>query len=293
MSQGYVAKKGLPGRDEDTAVSECVTLVSCYVLRRKRSGSASDEDDTETAYEYQVWIVAHVYCGPHAASIPAVVAKVAEGESAAEVLGEHLRKAVADVAADRAMAAVWRSADLTRQQALDLVADLPGMLRERAGASLGNLADAAGAPAVLATFGGELAAVFLLEPVLEPVTQALHGLEVAGIVIGLAMGQPHLSILCAKHLLDDKVGSGLATTFERAMRPAESVGEDKAADAVTGDKARAEMLGDAQNPPHDSARQILEDTRRDDSPDLLGSPADDDDAVSPHKPGGPAASTLS
>ena len=256
-------------------MSECVTLVSCYVLRRKKRASASNENDTRTAYGYQVWVVAQVCCGPDAASIPAFVAKVAEGDSAAAI--RRIRKAVADVEADRTMAAFWRSANLTRQQALDLVADLPDTLRELAGTSLGSLAGVAGVPIPVAMSGGEITSAFLLEPVLEPVTWMLHGLEVAGIVIGLAIGQPHLSILCAKHLLHDEVGSGLATVFERTMRPAEAVSDDS-------DSATDSATGDAQSP-----KTILSGSWR--AP--AQGPAAKDGAVSSHKPSGPAASALS
>jgi hypothetical protein len=283
-------------------VSGCVTLVSCYVLRRKRSGSASDEDDALAACEYQVWIISQVYCGPDAAYIPAVVARAAAGDNAAEVLSERLRKAVAEAAADRTMAAVWRSAGFTRQQALDLVADLPDTLRGRAGTAVGNLAALAGVPTPVAVFSGEVAAAFMLEPVLRPVTQALHGLEVVGIVIALATGQPHLSILCAKPLLHDQVGSGLADVFERAMRPEEAASEDDAADTVTADTAQAELAGEPgvaartrqgpQEHEQGSARQILLDTCRDDDPSLLGGSADQDDALTSHQPNGPAASAL-
>jgi hypothetical protein len=126
---------------------------------------------------------------------------------------EKLREAVADVATDHTESAVWRSAYLPSDRALALVADLPNAVKRLAAQPVERVAGAVGVPAPGAGFVGEVAASFVLEPVLGPETDALHGLEVAGVVIGVITAHAHLAVMAAKCLLHDAFGKALADEF--------------------------------------------------------------------------------
>ena len=269
-------------------MSGCVTLVSCYVLRRKRSGSASDEDDALAACEYQVWIISQVYCGPDGSlhsccsSQGSCGRQCSRGSERAPPQGSGRGGGGPYHGRSLEVSRLYPAAGARPRRGFTGHAEGTGWYGG------GQHGCSSGRSHSGSRIQREVAAAFMLEPVLRPVTQALHGLEVVGIVIALATGQPHLSILCAKPLLHDQVGSGLADAFERAMRPEEAASEDDAADTVTADTAQAELAGepgaaertrqDPQKHAQGSARQVLLDTCRDDDPSLLGGSADQDDA---------------
>ena len=83
-------------------------------------------------------------------------AVVDSGDSTVGALLERLTKSVADVAADRVEGLIWKSADLPGQQALNLVADLPNIVREVAAKPLEGVPEAAGVPAPVAVFGSQV-----------------------------------------------------------------------------------------------------------------------------------------
>ena len=64
----------------------------------------------------------------------------------------------------------------------------------------------------------DVAATLVLSPVLKPVENGLHTLEVVGIVVGLVTGLHPLVIACAKHLAHDEFGSTVATGIKQAIQ---------------------------------------------------------------------------
>ena len=81
----------------------------------------------------------------------------------------------------------------------------------------------------------EVAAAFVLEPVLAPAADFLHGLELAGVLIGVVTGQMHLAILCAKHWLNDEVGSAIAAMGERLVKgPGDEMTRARRLETVSG-----------------------------------------------------------
>lgn len=80
---------------------------------------------------------------------------------------------------------------------------------------LDSLATAAGISAPVASFGADVTATMLLEPIVGPVEKSVHFLEVAGIVIGLATGLQSLVVICVKHLAHDEFGNALTGAFKQ------------------------------------------------------------------------------
>jgi hypothetical protein len=193
-------------------------LAMAPLVRRRRQKSRRalpglrEKKHCEYEYVYELWIVSAAVCDPAAVSV------IGPGDSTVEALRERLTTSVADVAADRVEGLIWKSADLCGQDALNLVADLPGIAQELAARPLGRAAEAVAVLAPAAVFGSQVAAAFVLEPVLGPAADILHGLELAGVLIGLVTGQGHLVVLCASHWLHDEVGGAMAAVGERLVK---------------------------------------------------------------------------
>ena len=212
-------------------MSQAVVVVNCYILRRRRLRRAARglAEEKQHEYVYEIWVVSE------AVSVPAATAVVDSGDSTVRALLERLTKSVADVAADRVEGLIWKSADVPRQQALNLVADLPNIVRELAAKPLEGVPEAAGVPAPVAVFGSQVAAAFVLEPVVGPVADFLHGLELAGVLIGVVTGQMPLAVLCAKHWLHDEVGGALAAVGERLVKgPGDETTRTRRLETVSG-----------------------------------------------------------
>jgi hypothetical protein len=60
-----------------------------------------------------------------------------------------------------------------------------------------------------------VSATLLLKPVLEPLERVVHAFEVAGIVVRVVTVLHPLTVICAKHLAHDKLGSDVAAGGSR------------------------------------------------------------------------------
>ena len=137
---------------------------------------------------------------------------------AAENLRERLRQAVAESAAGPIEEMIWKIADdPSEEQVASLIADLPDAVKTQAWRLLEGPAGAAGVPAFAAVPASDIVTAVLLDPILEPVEDALHVLEVVGVVIGMAVGLHPLVITCVEHLAFDQIGSALTTAIKRMM----------------------------------------------------------------------------
>jgi hypothetical protein len=137
--------------------------------------------------------------------------------------GERLKETVAEVLAGRLEGAVWKTIDdLSEDQIAGLLAGLPDVVKTLAEQPLDILGDAAGFPAPVVSLGADVTATLVLKPVLEPLQSAVHFLEVAGIVLGLATGMHPLVLTCVKHLAYDELGETLTHAFEQIMSPADA-----------------------------------------------------------------------
>ena len=193
-------------------MSQNVVIVTYYPGRRKRVPSAD--------YTGEMWVVAEVW--------PAADAPVPSQRSVdwpldaayAGELGEQLRKAVADVLAGRVEGLVWKADDLSEDQLAGFIAGLPDRLQTLADQPLDALGRGLGMPTLAASLTSAVAGTMLFEPVREPVENTVHGLEVAGVVIGLLTGGHGLVLICVKHLAHDMLGDLLSNAFGRLIEPA-------------------------------------------------------------------------
>jgi hypothetical protein len=202
-------------------VSQIVVVVTLHVSRRKRRGSFPGEKGEITD---QVWLVIEMRPADEACSCPEAELNPALSATGSETFDEQLREAVAEGLADRVEQGFWEIDDLSKDQLASLVANLPDLVKSLAAEPLARLASAAGAPAPAAAFGADVSATLLLKPVLEPVERLVHAFEVAGIVIGLMTGLHPLTVICAKHLAHDELGSALAALPKGLMTPADARG---------------------------------------------------------------------
>jgi hypothetical protein len=111
----------------------------------------------------------------------------------------------------------WKIDDLSENRAAGIITELPDRLQTLADKPLDAVASAAGMPAVAASLSADVAGAVLLKPVLGPVENAVHGLEIAGIVIAVLTGQPWLATTCVKHLAHDQLGATLAKAFDQVI----------------------------------------------------------------------------
>ena len=215
--------------------------VTYYLWRRKRLRAPrsvtgrrlSAADDSDGGYTYEIWVV----------TIPR--RRKADDEPSAESGGGpglDLKEAVADVAAGRVTGAIWKIDDLSERRAARLIG-MPEKLKGLVDEPLGTAAGAIGMPAPAAVFSGNVAGTLLLRPVMEPVENALHGLEIVGAIAGLVTGLHGLSALCLKHLVHDRITKTLGKAFSRAIS-----GPDKAPDRQPSAVASPEAAGRLARP---------------------------------------------
>ena len=196
-------------------MSQIVVNVTLYLSRRKRRGSFPGEKGEITD---QVWLVIEVRPADEACAGSEVnPAQLATG---GETFDEQLREAVAESLADRVEEEFWEIDDFSPDQLASLVANLPDLVKSLAAEPLRTLASAVGVSAPAAAFGADVSATMLLKPLLEPLERTVHAVEVAMILVGLVTGLHPLTVICAKHLAHDELGSALAAAPRRLMTSA-------------------------------------------------------------------------
>ena len=201
-------------------MSQNVMRVTCFVCRRKRRRRGSGDKDAGT---YKVWLILELRLKKEVSPDREPSVDPALGADDAEKLGERLREAIAESVAGQVEEMVWTTADdLSDEQVTDFIAGLPDAVKTLVEQSLDSLAGAAGVPAPVALLGADVTAILLLKPVLEPIEDAVHALEVVGIVIGLVAGLHPLVITCVKHLAHDELGSVLTNAFQWVIRPSDA-----------------------------------------------------------------------
>lgn len=135
-------------------------------------------------------------------------------------LGERLRDAIADTAADDAVSmffGVWSDADgLSYLEAVDAVSEIPEALKDQFGQSVADLAPNA-VPVSVSVFAGDVAATLILKPLTQPIGKLVRIAEMAGLVIGLLTGFHPLAVACAKRLAVGSLASGLADGLNQAL----------------------------------------------------------------------------
>ena len=135
-------------------------------------------------------------------------------------LGERLRDAIADTAADDAVSmffGVWSDADgLSYLEAVDAVSEIPEALKEQFGQSVADLAPNA-VPVSVSGFTGDVAATLILKPITQPIGKLVRIAEMAGLVIGLLTGFHPLAVACAKRLAVGSLTSRLADGLNQAL----------------------------------------------------------------------------
>jgi hypothetical protein len=210
-------------------MSQSARIVTYYVCRRKRRYLVSGEADVTD----ELWLVAVIGPQQDADAVPQWILNSDLDTGAAQHVGERLNEALAESMADRIAEMTWKIDDgLSDGQVADLVASLPDRVKTIAQGKLDSLAQVAGVPAPVALLGADVTATLVLSPVLKPVENGLHTLEIVGIVIGLVTGLHPLVIACAKHLAHDEFGSMLTTAIKQAMKPpsAQTLADSVAAD---------------------------------------------------------------
>ena len=111
---------------------------------------------------------------------------------------------------------VWKASDdLSFAHAVNFLDDMTVNLHEAVRGSLEHLTSPLDIPAPADLAGADVMATLLTEPVAEPVKDLEHGLEIAGILLGLLTSSPTLVMTCTKYLIHDAIGSALANVFEK------------------------------------------------------------------------------
>lgn len=185
-------------------MSQNVVIVTYYLGRRKRGSS--------DAYTDEMWVVA-VVRPESAVHVPPQPDRPID--SAAEP-GKRLREAVDEVLAGDVASLVWKADALPEGQLDGFIAGLPDRLQALADQPLDDLISAIGMPSAPAWLASQVAGTMLLEQVMEPVEDAVHGFEVAGVVIGVLTGAHGLAFTCVEHLLHDMLGDLLSKVFSAA-----------------------------------------------------------------------------
>ena len=121
-----------------------------------------------------------------------------------------------DTAAEGVVKLIWKSAEMPPGDLTTLIVQSPELLRQ-ATAELGKrAAGAAGVGALVIGPVPDVLANLALEPVLSRADELVHAQEVAGVIVGVLIGDVHLATVCAKHLLYDEATSVLADAFAKA-----------------------------------------------------------------------------
>jgi hypothetical protein len=166
--------------------------------------------------EYELWVVARVIDLDE----PAPTVNVSFEDADVPALARaRLVKAVDETLADRATGLVWQGT--VPVSAIDALGNLPDDLQSGLSDWADKLVNGAGIPNPPVLSIGAVGTAVVLNPVLEPVTKAVHLVEVVGIIVGVLVGVPHLAMACAKHLLHDQIKAKLAEIISRT--PAEII----------------------------------------------------------------------
>jgi hypothetical protein len=142
-------------------------------------------------------------------------------------LGEHaeaLRAATADYAAqqveDKLNISWWQTrANFPLTGAADVLNNSTGFLRGLVECPLAAAGNAVGAGDPVMSIFATITAYAATERVTAPLENAARTCEVAGVLIGLATGTPHLVVACGKRFIHDELGKALAGAFERVLDP--------------------------------------------------------------------------
>jgi hypothetical protein len=192
-----------------------IVIVTCYVCRRKSSRRSGHDSQTT----YQLWIVIEVRPATPEITDPDLVLQRIRNADATRGLNARLREAAAETAADhvnRAIWGVWKTSDnLSLAQAIDFLGGASDDLHRVIQDSLTQLNRVADVPAPVSLVGADVAATLLTKPIAQPIDELTHGLEVAGIFLGLVTGLHPLVMTCAKYLIHDATGNVLDSAFQK------------------------------------------------------------------------------
>lgn len=245
---------GTPGGKGGAGMTQYVTVFVIMRTRYRRDGMPVRDP------EVQFWVLVTV---PATDEAPFVLDGSAQGVRLLKQthrFWESVDATVGDEVATRAWSAKLDVNDLGRLEGL------PGLIQERAAELLDSPLRAAGLNDPLGDFGAETGADFLLQPVMDPVKKALHGLEIIGIVVGTLTGFHILAATCWDHLgkdmLSDFVGK-LAGELRERLRP-----QHEATDSTTA--AGSQRASEAIHQPDPTTAPNGEDATRDN--DALDNP---------------------
>jgi hypothetical protein len=225
-------------------VSQVTVQVPCYGYCLKRR-----LDIPGCKRTYQAWSVCELLLEEEPAALSAHPSvSPAPSAGAAGELSKRVEEAVADVVAGRVVEMVWKTSDLPEGQVAGLIADLPDAIRTLAVKPLESLADSAGAPAPMASVGADAAATLVLMPVLEPAENAVHGLEVAGLMIGMVTGMHWLATTCIQHLAHDDLTSAVVGAVKQMVSHVNAQALDGQPSGARGAVAGPAASGSAESP---------------------------------------------
>ena len=217
-----------------------VTLVDVYVMRKmKRPEVREPSSAGAEEYGYQVVVVA-VFVADEYQAIAEAAAHVALPRPEAN---GRLKKAMNDTAAEGVVKLIWKSDDLRSGDLTGLIMQSPELLRQATAELAKRAAGAAGVGALAVGPVPGVLANLAMEPVLSPTGELVHALEVAGVIVGVLIGDIHLAMICTKQLLYDSATSVLADAFAKAEARLEA--------QVENDAIRAIMIRDGDGPTDD------------------------------------------
>lgn len=201
------------------------TIVVMHVSLIRRPGRNRkdiwDSRSRDEDWEYQVWIVTEIrLAGPEEIDVGSIL-QATRAAADAENSGERFTEALAKSAADNIEGEIWRvwqtSDDLPLDQTINFLIGVSESVHEVVQNSLECLADGIGVPAPVDLVGANVVATLLTDPITEPIGNVEHGLELAGILVGLATGVHPLVMTCAKYLIHDEISSALSEGIKDAL----------------------------------------------------------------------------
>jgi len=189
-------------------MSQRILVVQVFVVRQERLWQPGS-DDLEYGSCYQIIILTIVFDEQDATEATILL----KNASTTEEILKRLKEAALSVLSDKITGLVWTTGYLGKDQALRVLNWLgnePDILQESLTQSLARPAAEAGAPEPLTDFSAGSVAEMLLDPILKPVRDGTHVIEIAGVVIGALTGVHPLAFLCAKLLAHDEISSSIA-----------------------------------------------------------------------------------
>jgi hypothetical protein len=190
------------------------TVTRIYVFRVKRY----PPDDLPD--QYVAYLVVTIYTTEEAAD--QARARISESLQqpapyTTEDLTARFKEAVDDKISEDATRLILRSNELP-ESALNTLASLPDQVQERAAEVLRASASTAGvnAPPETMSFGSGVAVEFTLGRTLKPVADALTGLEIVGLLLGMTLGVAPLVAVCGHHLSERAVSTSLSEVIKAA-----------------------------------------------------------------------------